>query len=49
MGWYKAHSTLNTVHDPLIDRCINCGHHKEVKTTITLEFGEGNYNTGPNL
>jgi len=22
MGWYKAHSTLNTVHGPLIDRCI---------------------------
>jgi len=31
----------------VIDRCINCGSHKEVKTTMTIEFGEGNYNTGP--
>ena len=48
MGWYKQHSSFS---DPLdtsvVDRCINCGNHKEVKTTMTMEFGEGNYNTGP--
>ena len=47
MGWYKAHSTMNNDRGPVVDRCINCGHHKEIKTTITMEFGEGNYNTGP--
>ena len=30
-----------------IDRCINCGDHKEIKTYITMEIGEGNYNNGP--
>ena len=28
-----------------IDRCINCGDHKEIKTYIKI--GEGNYNNGP--
>ena len=32
---------------PVIDRCINCGDHEEVQATITMEFGEGNLNTGP--
>ena len=36
---------LNTDHT--VDRCINCGHHKEIKTTITMELGEGNYHSGP--
>ena len=49
MGWYKQHSTFkdNPFNRPVIDRCINCGHDKQVKTTITMEFGEGNYNSGP--
>ena len=49
MGWYKQHSSFkeNPFNKPIIDRCINCGQSKEVKTTITMEFGEGNYNTGP--
>ena len=49
MGWYKQHSSFaeNPFDKPVIDRCINCGSHKEVKTTMTIEFGEGNYNTGP--
>lgn len=38
MSWYKAHSSF--IQDPLkkavIDKCINCGHHKEIKTTITM-------------
>ena len=32
---------------PIVDRCINCGDQEEVQATITMEFGEGNYNTGP--
>ena len=49
MSWYKQHSSFaeNPFNKPIIDRCINCGQSKEVKTTITMEFGEGNYNTGP--
>lgn len=30
-----------------IDRCINCDSNKEIKTYITMEIGEGNYNNGP--
>ena len=48
MGWYKQHSSFSDpLEKPIVDRCINCGNHKEVKTTMTMEFGEGNYNTGP--
>ena len=48
MGWYKQHGSFSDPLDtPVVDRCINCGNHKEVKTTMTMEFGEGNYNTGP--
>ena len=49
MGWYKAHSSLNKERGSidLIDRCINCGDQAEVRAQITMEFGEGNYNTGP--
>ena len=31
----------------IVDRCINCGDQEEVQATITMEFGEGNLNTGP--
>ena len=49
MAWYRPHSSSvrDPLKEPVIDRCINCGHHKEIKTTITMEFGEENYNTGP--
>jgi len=36
-----------TYNKPIIDRCINCGDHERVQATITMEFGEGNYNSGP--
>ena len=49
MSWYKQHSSFaeNPFNKPVIDRCINCGDHEEVQAQITMEFGEGNYNTGP--
>ena len=49
MAWYKQHSSFaeNPFNRPVIDRCINCGDHEEVQAQITMEFGEGNYNTGP--
>ena len=49
MSWYKQHNSLteNPFNKPVIDRCINCGDQAEVQATITMEFGEGNYNTGP--
>ena len=34
-------------YKPVIDRCINCGDHEQVQARITMEFGEGNLNTGP--
>ena len=47
MSWAKGHSSLTENSTaPTIDRCINCGDHEEVQATITMEFGEGNYNTG---
>jgi hypothetical protein len=48
MSWAKGHSSLteNTA-TPVVDRCINCGDHEEVQARITMEFGEGNYNSGP--
>ena len=49
MSWYKQHSSFseNPFNKPTVDRCINCGHHKEIKTTITMEFGEDNFSSGP--
>jgi len=49
MGWYKQHSSFseNSFNKPIIDRCINCGQAKEIKTTITMEFGGDNFHTGP--
>ena len=32
---------------PVIDRSINCGDQEQVQATITMEFGEGNLNSGP--
>lgn len=49
-GWANGHKYSNDkdlYKEPVIDRCINCGDHKEIKTRITMEFGEGNYNSGP--
>ena len=48
MSWSRGHSSLTeNSTTPVVDRCINCGDHEEVQATITMEFGEGNYNTGP--
>jgi hypothetical protein len=51
MSWGKDHSSLaeNSFNKPIIDRCINCGDQKEVHTKIAMEFGEGNYNSGPRI
>lgn len=48
MSQSKGHSSLtenSTV--PNINRCINCGDHEQAQARITMEFGEGNLNTGP--
>ena len=49
MAWNNRKNNSMNPHDqkPVIDRCINCGEHEEVQATITMEFGEGNLNTGP--
>ena len=48
MSWSRGHSSLmENSTTPVVDRCINCGDHEEVQATITMEFGEGNCNTGP--
>jgi len=47
MSWARGHSSLTeNTSAPVVDRCINCGDHEEVQATITMEFGEGNYNSG---
>ena len=48
MSWNTSHSSLteNSVA-PVIGRCINCGDHEQFQAQITMQFGEGNYNTGP--
>jgi hypothetical protein len=49
MSWSKGHSSLEEkiFKKPVIDSCINCGDHEQVQATITMEFGEGNLNSGP--
>jgi len=48
MSWSRDHSSLTeNSTTPAVDRCINCGDHEEVQATITMEFGESNYITGP--
>ena len=49
MGWYKQYSSFseNPFNKPTFDRCINCGSHKEIKTTMTMEFGEDEYRNYP--
>jgi hypothetical protein len=51
MAWYNSDGKEN--HKSLyednrvIDRCIFCGHHNEIKTTMTIAFSEFETNTGP--
>ena len=49
MNWHKAHSSFiqDPLKKPVIDRCINSGQAKEIKTTITMEFGSGNFHRDP--
>ena len=48
MGWFKPHASFDQGQAALIDRCINCGSDQnEIKCNITMELGDGNYNTGP--
>ena len=49
MAWNNRENNSQNPNDqtPIIDRCINCGDHEQVQATITMEFGEGNLNTGP--
>ena len=49
MTWNNRENNSTNRHDQklVIDRCINCGDHEQVQATITMEFGEGNLNSGP--
>jgi len=49
MTWNNRENNSQNPNDrtPVIDRCINCGDHEQVQATITMEFGEGNLNSGP--
>lgn len=47
MGWYRPHATLNKPQEPLTDKCIFCGQHKEIKATnFVLEFSDWERETG---
>jgi len=49
MAWNNRENNSQNPNDQttIIDRCINCGNHEQVQATITMEFGEGNLNSGP--
>ena len=48
MSWSRGHLSLTeNLATPAIEICINCGEEDEAQARITMEFGEGNYNTGP--
>ena len=51
MAWYNSTGLEN--HKSLYEetsvvyRCIFCGNHNEIKTTMTIQFSEFETNTGP--
>ena len=51
MAWYNATGKENDKslyeNNRVIDRCIFCGNHDEIKTTMTIYFSEFETNTGP--
>ena len=51
MAWYNATGKENDKslyeNNRVIDRCIFCGNHNEIKTTMTIYFSEFETNTGP--
>lgn len=50
MAWYNATGKENDkslYQKRVIDRCIFCGNHEEIKTTMTIFFSEFETNTGP--
>ena len=51
MAWYNLNHTDDIAkefsEERYIDRCIFCGDHKEIKTTMTIFFSEFETNTGP--
>ena len=51
MAWYNATGKENDKslyeNNRVIDRCIFCGNHSEIKTTMTIYFSEFETNTGP--
>ena len=50
MAWYNATGKENDKslyeNNRVIDRCIFCGNHSEIKTTMTIYFSEFEINTG---
>ena len=51
MAWYNStglenHKSLYE-ETSVVDRCIFCGNHNEIKTTKTIQFSEFETNTGP--
>ena len=51
MAWYNATGKENDKslyeNNRVIDRCIFCGNHDEIKTTMTIYFSEFETNTVP--
>ena len=43
MAWYNSTGKENhksLFEDRIVDRCIFCGNHNEIKTTMTIYFSE---------
>ena len=50
MAWYNSTGKENhksLFEDKIVDRCIFCGNHNEIKTTMTIYFSEFETNSGP--
>ena len=51
MAWYNLNHTDDIAkefsQEKIIDRCIFCGNHDEVKCRMTIAFSEFENNTGP--
>ena len=51
MAWYNTNGKENyksvCEDNRIIDRCIFCGHEKEIITTMTIAYSEFETNHGP--
>ena len=50
MAWYNATGKENDkslFQERVIDRCLFCGQHKEIKCNMSIQFSEFEISNGP--